>query len=374
MPLEGEYNAITRSNLRTFMAAVNYKINPKSGSFETKEIKSKLKEGKLCHLMDKLKQKKLNELQGEASEDIFPDRFDTQLKNCLKDNQMKPNAYIINELCELFNFPIEKIYSPIKISLEEAQAIIKEKNTFSNQNKSFAVLSPEVRKGYFGDFYGYSIEHHPRRKNVIKFKLSIYLDDNSKAKADYTFYNTRGKAQVFSGVPYLTNMNAIVIEMMANDRYQYLYFNGMSHETVIYKSGICVRTSRASANAEPDVKNFVITKYELPEDIAETVIPGLLKMSFDSFYITAPKFELLKKNDKNIMEFFRKNPHYFELVDDCVYLVNEEELLQHIDRFDEAESRNAFEILMKIKAESLAPNRVKQTKTDAGYNYFKQFR
>ena len=246
------------------------------------------------------------------------------------------------------------------------------------KQKPFAPLSKLTHKCYFGKFYGYTFDHNPNEEDkIIKFELSILEDENLIPKAEYTFYNQNQEKQVFTGTPYyISELETISIEMSANNnrRYQYLYFNGAPYNSkkLTYKNGTCVRTSTASRNHEPDVKNFVIMGYELPDHVVKTIIPGLLKMTENNFYILSSQLDRLEQENAHIKDFRQKYHSDFELIDDCVVLVKERKIIENAKYESKAERIFAFDCLTTIRAFALAPNRIMYRNTEADYNFFKQ--
>ncbi len=368
-----EYILAVKNNLRNFLHTVGYRID-QYGSFTAKDERN-AKFKTLTHLC--------NELQKKATEEnnsYWLSKPDNKLKKLLSNENDTLDPYFINEICGLYNFPLEKVFSAEKITCSETEEIMSEvAKEIRIKQKPFAPLSKLTHKSYFGDFYGYTFDHNPNEDDkIIKFKLSIFEDENFVAKAEYIFYNQNQEKQVFIGTPYyISELNAVCIEMSANNnrRYQYLYFNGAPYNSkkLTYKNGTCVRTSTASRNHEPDVKSFIITGCELPDNVVETIIPGLLKMTENNFYILSSHLERLEQENTNIKVFHEKYSSDFQLVDNCVYLVKERKIIENTKYESKAERIFAFECLTTIKAFALAPNRIMYRNTEADYNFFKQF-
>ena len=361
-----------KNNLRAFLHTVSYKIDD-YGSFTAKEDNIKFKT--LTHLCNEL-QKKAN----EENNSFWLSKPDNKLKKLLSNDNDTLDPYFINEICELYSFPIEKVFSSEKISTQEAEDIMSEiiKEARIRQ-KPFAPLSRLTHKSYFGTFYGYTFDHNPNEDDkIIKFELSIFEDEDFTPKAEYIFYNQNGEKQVFSGTPYyLAELKTICIEMSAgnNRRYQYLYFNGAPYNSkkLTYKNGVCVRTSTASRNHEPDVKSFIITGQELSERVVEKIVPGLLKMTENNFYILASHLERLEQGNPNIKLFREKYSSDFQLIDNCVFLVKERKIIENTKYEGKNDRIFAFECLTSIRKFALAPNRISYRNTEADYNFFKQF-
>lgn len=369
-----EYILAVKNNLRSFLYTANYKID-EYGRFSTKDEDDRNKKFKtLTYLCDAL-QKKSN----DENNSYWLSKPDNKLKNIFSIEKASIDPYFINEICELYNFPVEKVFSVKKISVSEAEEIMEEvKKDIINKQKPFAPLSKLTHKAYFGDFYGYTFDHNPNEDEIIiKFYFSIYEDENYMPKAKYVFYNQNQEEQVFEGTPYyISELKTICIEMSAsnNSRYQYLYFNGTPYnsQNLIYKNGVCVRTSTASKNHEPDVKSFIITGYELPNHVVETIIPGLLKMTKNDFYILSSQLDRLEQENENIKIFCEKYNSDLQLVNNCVCLVRERKILENTVYDSKSERIFAFECLTTIKAFALAPNQIQYRNTEADYNYFKQ--
>lgn len=367
-----KYILSIKSNLRAFLYTVNYKID-EYGSFVAKDDKN-VKYKTLTHLCNELQRK------ADAEENSFwLSKLDNKLKKLLSNESDSIDAYFINEICELYKFPIEKVYSPMQISIEEACETMSEIILNNNiRQKPFAPISKLTHKSYFGDFYGYTFDHNPNEEEtIIKFKLSIYEDENFVPKAEYVFYNRNNEKQIFTGIPYyMPESKTIIIEMTSNNhrRYQYLYFNGTPYNSdkVIYKNGVCVRTSTASANHEPDVKSFVFTGCEQTEEVEKIIIPGLLKMTNDEFYILSSQLDEIEAENPKIKVFHEKNLADFKLIDNAVYLIKERKLIENTKYESKEERIAAFEILTIIKTRALAPNKIIYRNAEADYNYFKE--
>lgn len=367
-----KYILSVKSNLRAFLYTVNYKID-EYGSFMSKDDKS-VKYKTLTHLCNELQKK------ADAEENSFwLSKLDNKLKKLLSNENDSVDAYFINEICELYKFPIEKIYSPEQISIEEACEIMSEIILNNNiRQKPFAPISKLTHKSYFGNFYGYTLDHNPNEEEtIIKFDLSIYEDEDFVPRAEYVFYNRNNEKQVFTGIPYyMPESKTIIIEMTANNhrRHQYLYFNGTPYNSdkLTYKNGVCVRTSTASVNHEPDVKSFVITGCKQTEDVEKNIIPGLLKMTADDFYILSSELDKIEAENTDVKAFHEKNSADFKLIDDAVYLIKERKLIENTKYESKAARISAFEILTTIKSHSLAPNKIIYRNAEADYNYFKE--
>lgn len=367
-----DYSLTIKHNLRTFLGTQNYIID-EYGSF-TGIDQNKTKHPTLKGLADEIS---IYALKKEIAIDVS--KPEEKLRKMLSDEYDAVDPFFISLICSLYDFPLEYIYSPEKTDCKNAANIMSQVEVRKKlKTKPLPVLSPLTHKAYFGDFYGYTYDHNPNEEeHIIKFKLSIYEDNDGTPKAEYSFYNKDNKKQIFKGIPYyLTELKTIFIEMYADGdrRYQYLHFNGKGYgrDKLTYKCGICVRTSSASEANEPDVKSFIITGNELPEDIAQKIVPGLLKMVGDEVYITAPCFDKLRNTDPDIADFCNNYNSFIRLIDNSIYLIPELRILDSVKRATVAERIAVFECLTKIKKLSLAPNRIIYRNAEADYNYFKQ--
>ena len=366
------YILAVKHNLRTFLYTANYKIDP-YGSFAGKD-ENNIKFNTLTHLCNELQKKAANE-----DNTYWLSKPDDKLKKILSDEFDTVDPYFVNEICELYHFPVEKVFCAVKVTPEQALEILSDlaKETDMKQ-KPYAPLSKLTHKSYFGDFYGYTFDHNPNEEDtIIKFKLSIFEDENGVPRAEYIFHNRNGEKQIFSGTPYyLSDLETICIEMSADNhrRYQYLYFNGARYHAkkMTYKSGVCVRTSTVSKSHEPDVKSFVITGCELPDEVAKKIILGLLKMTSNDFYVLASQLQQLETEHANIKLFHERYSPDIRLIDNAVFLVKERKIIENVRYESKSERIFAFECLAVIRAHALAPNRVLYRNAEADYNYFHQ--
>ncbi len=365
-----KYELAIQHNLCSFLETENYYFGP---TVDKRGLPTKPRTQ--TELANKL-EKRINTDDNEH----HIGQMNTKLGKLLTAVKPSIDPFFINEICELYKFPIEKIFTFEKITVEQAKEIMEEINGITApKERPFSMLSKKTHYSYFGDFYGYTFEHNPNEKDCIKkFQLSIFEDDNGSPKAVYKHHNSsNNELSVFSGIPYYASeQKAICIEMLTDDKqkYQYIYFNGKPYSStkLTYKSGACVRTSSASRNDEPDVKNFIITGFELPDNTLNEIVPGLLKMSSDSFYITSAQLEKLESEKPELKVFHKKHDEDFHLIDNSVFLVKELKIIRSTE-FESNDKRiYTFECLTKIKAHALSPNRVIYRNTEADYNFFKQ--
>lgn len=316
-----------------------------------------------------------------VSEQTFKDTYKTvdskKATNC--------NPILVINFAHQYGIdPYDIMFSdiPIKNLFEDIKAHRNEKNMQSQKkaqlhyDERIYPLSSETHSAYFGVFYGYTIDHKPTSDTILAFRLHIYETEDHTPVAEYSYYGECNRKEVFTGIPYFISFkNAIAIEMTAtgNRRYQYLYFNADSYgaDQITYKNGICVRTSRTSKKSEPDAKSFIITGHELPEDVLERYVPGLLKMTGESFYVLNSELNKLIEINPKISPFLYDHKNEIENIDDALYKINEAEIIKKAESKDKAKQIEAFEILTEIKAHSLATNRVMYRNTDVDYNFFK---
>ncbi len=368
---EAEYNRAVKHNLRSFLSTKNYRITG-DGTFERKENDAIVYNSKqdLCTEL-------INYLWESSREYMLKQPADklTKLLSDAKPKSLDP--YFVSIICRAFSFPPEYVYSKNKISPERAQEIM---HTPKLAIKPFAPLSRLTHSSYYGLFYGYTYEHHPDRTDkLLKFTLSIYEKEDMTTEAEYVFYDKNNRARIFRGVPfYIADRELISIEMTSdnNTKYQHLQFNGRPYgETFTYKSGICTRSSSASRENEPDAKSFILTSRELPRELESTIIPGLLKMSGESFYITASALKKIEAENKAAAELHRDYPRLFQLVDENVYCIKEYALLSGIVSEKIIENNiSAFECLTIMKAASLAPDKIIYRDSDADFHFFSQLK
>ena len=266
-----------KSNLRSFLSTVGYDID-KYGSF--------VRNHTMRELCDELEKKAMRE-----SNSYILKKPDNKLKKILSDESDSIDPYFINEICELYGFPIEKIYQMSSEITPDVAAEIMAEITGNNKlfRGKFAPLSHISHKSYFGEFYGYTVDHNPNGDgDIIDFTLTVSLDENNTPKAEYVFFNKRNEKQLFSGIPYyMPELKTVYIELTADrdSRFMYLYFNGVSYraEKLSYKSGVCVRTSTASKKFEPDVKSFILTGNKLTDEVRNSIVPGERKSCCGTF-------------------------------------------------------------------------------------------
>ncbi|MBQ7876518.1 MAG: hypothetical protein IJ316_04430 [Clostridia bacterium] len=360
MSTELNFRESVKANLRAFLFTQKYDCD-EFGSFKTENG---------FH--------SLAELRREINAKYSKLCDDEKLRRTLSDEYNYINdVFFLSKLCERFNFPIEKILTEEIITREDAISIMEKRKTQYAEVERFAPLTKVSHASYLGEYFGYTFVHKRADlmlddNSILKFKLSILPDEKGNIVAKYTFFTQKNKENVFIGTPYYIEKTETIFISMAtsdNKRYQYLYFHGVPHkDPVIYKSGVCVRTCSTYSPHEPDVKSFIITPFELPEEIVSTLLPGILKPTGNEFYIRASELEKLKTENSLIRDLHEKHAAYFQLIDDAVYSVKDSKLLRNCDSKEDAIF--AFEQLSIIKQFSLSPNRLIHPNTNAELSFF----
>lgn len=364
-----EFRLTVKSNLRTFLNTQNYKTD-NYAAFTVKEGNHRYYNKK--HLEEKLEE----ELNREGNGCVT--NLTKKVTNILSDENTDFDLFYVNEICELYKFPIEKIICNRKITPEEAEKIMEDISAKKHLPAGVIPLPASSHHSYFGEFYGYTIDHNPKINRTTPFKLHIYETESDGPIAEYSFYDANNKKKIFIGVPLLiTERKAIAIQMTADNgsRYQYLYFNGKDYGAPLltYKSGVCVRTSSASKTSEPDIKNFVITGYELSEETVKKYIPGLLKITGDDFYILKTDLDEAEANNPEIAEFRKEYEKHFVCLDKAVYMIEERMILSELEAAKNNTPRvKAFRCLTELKAFALASSRVTYRNAEADYSFFKE--
>lgn len=378
---ETQFHITVKSNLRTFLKIEGYDIN-EYGQFITENGGHNMMS--LAKAISQKIDSKETPSKIDSNDPIYR-KLPKFFKNC-NIPYNKPNeapeknldAYFTYEICELYHFPIEKVISKESITFDEAKRIMDAVKANEYRDKGLLPLSPSKNSPYFGTFYGYSLHHYPQNNTIIPFELSIQQSDDLQPIARYT-YMKGNKPCTLQGVPYfISSTDAIAIEMLSEDHtiYQYLYFYGRTYsDSLIYRSGVCVRTAPAKdCGVEPEVKSFIITRFKLPENVVRDIVPGLLKISGNEFYILKSELDRLEAEKIYLREFHKDYEREFIAFGNSLFQIKERAILKSAELEESDLQIFVFKCLTEIKSHSLAPSRILYRNTIVDYSFFEDLR
>lgn len=372
-----EFHLTVKANLRTFMKTVGYDIDETGKFSEKNESKSR---ASLSNDLSKIIDPEETFLHQKQSSNPIYVKLPKYFKNCdIEDKNLPPeknlDAYLTYEICQKYGFPIEKIICRRKISLKEAEKVMANVHADKYFGESVTPLT-QKHSAYFGTFHGCILTNNPKKENFNRFELTIEQNEDKSVSARYTYFG-RNSTDVYHGRPYYSDTNdTIMIEMLEEKRgiYQYLYFYGRNYNEGIkarYKKGICVKTSIIKElSVDPEVKSFIFTRERLSDSELENYVIPQLKMTGSSFYVIKSVLDKLKAAAPAVDRFCSEQCNSLHIIDDAVYLINEQKILDSLKHATESESMNSYACLCEIKKYALAPYRICYPTIDCGFDFF----
>ncbi len=376
---EMNFHITVKTNLRTFLKTVGFEIT-EEGEFLTGNGTTNRMQ--FANKLAKRIEETENIVEEKYSATSLYRKMSRFFKNCdiePEGKEDKPdktlNAYLTYHICELFNFPIEKIICRREISLKEAEEVMANVRAEKYFGESVTPLTKK-HSAYFGTFHGCILTNNPKKENFNRFELTIEQNEDESVSARYTYFG-RSSTDVYHGRPYYSDTNdTIMIEMLEEKRgiYQYLYFYGRNYNEGIkarYKKGICVKTSIIKElSVDPEVKSFIFTRERLSDSELERYVIPQLKMTGSSFYVTKSVLDKLKAEAPAVDQFCSEQCNSLHIIDDAVYLINEQKILDSLKHATESESINSYACLCEIKKYALAPYRICYPTIDCGFDFF----
>ena len=368
--IQKNYNLTVKHNLRAFLLTAEYKID-QWGRFDTKEdgIKRFYTLADLCR---KLSEKASSENLAKKLKKLFSDDNDTYLE-----------PYLIKEICELFKFPFDKIYSAEAIAEGNAAKIMSDiKKYTSNNNHTIVRHSYDCHEltdpAFMGRYFGYC--RNTQYENEIEnFVLTIEPDFSGSTQAKFVLTGRNQKSEAIQktlyGTPFHLTPNIIYIVLQSNvgdDMFimSYSWFKLNLGKKLYCRYGSLITPCR-STERYPQQQSFImLDKPVAPEHMH--YVDGFLHLSQDKIIVPANKYDaedggLMKTNEK-VKAFFSKCKDW-QCRKEEFYCFSEE-LLLAMGKVNGIDYDTTVATIMTLKENSFNPKVVDIPNNNKAYSKF----
>ena len=274
-----------------------------------------------------------------------------------------PNLHLVIALCRYWHLDYAAILAPASQDVEispSAKAL----------TEHISVLKDD---GYFGTFYGYMYLKNIKHAEITRFTLSINPNgDSSSAKltVQSTSENVNGDRidyqETYTGVPFLVSRKDIIFMTLTDENGQfYTLFLDYRHynlDKLYYRKGIAVTAE--SESSKPLLCNYVLFQSRVSKEKQKELIPGLLPLTGDSFWVKEKELIELA-SDEEMSAFFHDYGHNWQHSKETMYRISISHVLTSIlDDTDEAEQFRVMKALLRLNEKAQAPVRIEYENPD----------
>lgn len=351
------YIRACKHNLRTFLKTAGYNIDS-NGSFDTRDASGKKRYDTLSCLARKLAKKSFDENNSQKTDSI-----EKQVKKLFVDEADNFNPYWVNEICELYHFPIGKIYSADQITLDQAMSIMSGPEKYiSENNYTLFRHSHDCRmltdEAFMGTFYGYC-RNTLNNNEIDNFTLTIGKEQATLVLTIHTLRSEKLQKTLYGKPMHLgRDIIYIVFQSDAGDDMfilSYSWFQIRAGGKLYCRYG-SLFTPRREQNRYPQMQAFVMLDNPVPSEHMHYV-DGFLRLSQDKIIVPANRYDA---EAGGLMATNKKVQHFFEQCDSATvhaepYYCFSEQVLLAIGDSKDIDFDITAATIMTLKENSINP-------------------
>ncbi|HJB28419.1 MAG TPA: hypothetical protein IAA06_06455 [Candidatus Blautia faecavium] len=274
-----------------------------------------------------------------------------------------PNLHLVIALCRYWHLDYAAVLAPASQDVKIAPSA-----------KAFTEHMTVLRdEGYFGTFYGYMYSKNIKRAKISEFTLSINSTGDS-ASARLTIRSTPENVKgdrieyqaVYTGIPFLISRKDVIFMTLTDERGQfYTLFMDYRHyniDKLYYRKGIAV-TAETESN-KPLLCNYVLFQARVSKEKQKDLIPGLLPLTGDSFWVKEKDLKELE-SEEEMAAFFHDYEHNWQHSKETMYRISISHVLTSIvEDTDETEQFRVIKALLRLNEKAQAPVRIEYENPD----------
>lgn len=284
-----------------------------------------------------------------------------------------PNFYVVIGLCRLWKLDYATILAP-------ADTIVKVAPTDTALMAKTEILTDS---GYLDTYYGYMYTKNLNHKEICSFTLKIDERNGCMQATMKTISHPNNVAgektlytREFSGTPIVLTKPKTVFMMLSDYQGDFitLFFEFRHYNTkdgMYFRKGILI-SSEASSD-KPIVENFVLFKRELSADNISTYIPGLLKLTYDTFVVTEDDVQELLR-DEDFAKSYAKYSYLFDgKQKNCFQFKTSQFITAIQDKYNQEDVNEAMKVVLRLKAKALEADRIEYSNPEGLPSFTKSF-